>query len=613
MHGYGGKILRVDLTNQKIEKTDLSNSLTKEWIGGRGFIAKILYDELPIGIDPLSPENKIIIATGPLSGTFWPSAAKVVFGTKSPLTGGYADSNMGGFFMAAMKYAGYDMIILEGKAESPLYLYIDDDKVELRDARPYWGMGALKLEAQLKKEIGESFQLATIGPAAENLVRYANINHEFGRQAGRCGIGAVMGSKKLKAITVRGSGSIPLYDAQELINITKRALKHITNHPYFKRFRQYGTTDITDWCQGMGVLPTKNFYYGTYDKEEAISPEKMREEIVVKDKACFSCPLSCGNYTFSPKFNTFLDGPEYETIGMLGSNCLLENIEDIQYINYLCDDLGMDTISAGGTIAFAMECLEKGILKKEQIEGINLGFGNSNAIKDILYKIAYGEGIGQLLSMGSRAMALQLGQGSEKFAMQIKGLELSAYECRGAPAMLLSFMTSDIGAQHTRSWAIVQDMEMGREKIEGKPALVKELQTIRPLMEIFGVCRFPWLEVKLDFEEYVRAFNAVTGFGYSREDLFKISEKVWNLTRAFWVREVEDFGRKYDFPPERVYEPVPSGPTKGMHLTPQKINLMLDEYYELRGWNKNGIPTESKLKELGLEKVAEDLKRIGKI
>lgn len=613
MHGYGGKVIRVNLTEKTIEKKDLDPVLAREWLGGRGFIARVLYDELPKGANPLGPENRLIIAAGPLSGTFWPSAAKIVFGTKSPLTGGYGDSNLGGFLMAELKYAGYDMLILEGASKNPLYLFIDDDTVELRDARSYWGKGALELEREMKGELGESFQIATIGPAGENLVRYANINHEYGRQAGRCGMGAVMGSKGLKAIAVHGTGGILLYDPEGLVRITKEALNHITSQPYFKRFRLYGTTDITDWCQGMGVLPTKNFAYGDYEKEEKLAPEPMREKILVRDKACFGCPLNCANYTHSKKYGTFIDGPEYETIGMLGSNLLLDDIEDVQYLNYLCDDYGMDTIAAGGTVAFAMECSERGILKEKDLEGIDLRFGNVEAIKQALKKIAYQEGIGRRMAEGSKSMAKRLGGKSEAFAMHVKGLEFSAYECRGAPAMLLSFMTSDIGAQHTRSWAIVQDMDMGRDNIEGRAKLVKELQTLRPLMEMFGVCRFPWLEVKLSFDEYVKAFNAVTGFGYSKEKLFGISEKVYNLTRAFWAREVEDFGRKYDLPPGRVYEPMASGPAKGMHLTEEKVNRLLDEYYELRGWNQNGIPTEEKLRELGLDNVAEDLKRAGKI
>ncbi|NWG01469.1 MAG: aldehyde ferredoxin oxidoreductase family protein [Syntrophaceae bacterium] len=613
MYGYGGKVIRIDLTKKKIEKKELDPSLAKEWLGGRGFIAKILYDEIPQGTDPLSPENKLIIATGPLSGTFWPSAAKIVFGTKSPLTGGYGDSNLGGFLMAELKFAGYDMIVLEGASREPLYLYIDDDTLELRDANPYWGKGALVTEVELKREIGEAFQIAAIGPAGENRVRYANINHEYGRQSGRCGMGAVMGSKGLKAIAVHGTRGISLYDPDGLIQITKAALQHITHQPYFKRFRLYGTTDITDWCQGMGVLPTKNFMFGDYEKEEKLAPEPMRKRILVRDKACFACPLNCANYTFSKKYGTYIDGPEYETIGMLGSNLLLDDIEEVQYLNTLCDDYGMDTIAFGGTVAFTMECIEKGILKQSDLDGIDLRFGNFEAIQTILKKIAYQEGIGKILAEGSKAMAERLGQKSEHFAIQVKGLDFSAYECRGAPAMLLSFMTSDIGAQHTRSWAIVQDMDMGRDSIEGRAKLVKELQTLRPLMEMFGVCRFPWLEVKLDFGEYVKAFNAVTGLGYSKEKLFQISEKVWNLTRAFWVREMKDFGRKYDLPPGRVYEPMPSGPAKGLHLTEEKVNRMLDEYYEFRGWDQNGIPTEAKLRELGLEQVAEDLRKMNKI
>ena len=613
MFGYGGKILRVDLTRRRIEKQELDPRLAGEWIGGRGFIAKILYDELPPGADPLGPENKMVIAAGPLSGTFWPSAAKLVFGTKSPLTGGYGDSNLGGAIMAELKYAGYDLVILEGASRDPLYLCMDDGKVELRDARPYWGKGALESEEEMKKDLGEAFQLATIGPAGENLVPCANINHEFGRQAGRCGMGAVLGSKGLKAMAVRGTGGIPLHDADELVRITKAALKHITTHSYFKRFRQYGTTDITDWCQGMGVLPTRNFNYGVYEKQAGLAPEPMREKILVRDKACFACPLNCGNYTRSPKYGTYIDGPEYETIGMMGSNCLVEDIEDVQYLNYLCDDLGMDTIAVGGTLGFAMECRENGVLKEEDLDGIDLRFGNVKAMEAMIRKMARREGAGKMLAEGSRAMARRLGRDSERYAMHVKGLEFSAYECRGAPAMLLSFMTSDIGAQHTRSWAIVQDMEMGRDNVEGRAKLVNELQTLRPLMEMFGVCRFPWLEVKLDFGEYVKAFNAITGLGYDREKLFQISEKVWNLTRAFWVREVGDFGRKYDLPPGRVYDPLASGPAKGLHLTEEKVNRMLDEYYELRGWDRNGIPTGKKLRDLGLDKVADELKQRGKI
>ena len=339
----------------------------------------------------------------------------------------------------------------------------------------------------------------------------------------------------------------------------------------------------------------------------------MREKIWVSDKACFACPLSCANYTYSKKYNVFVDGPEYETIAMFGGSCFLKDIEDVQYANYLCDNYGMDIISTAGTIAFAMECYEKGIINKKDTDGIELKFGNFDAVVKIIKKIAYKEGIGEFLSEGCRNMSEKIGKGSGKFAMHIKGLESSAHECRGLPAMLLSYMTSDIGAQHTRSWTIMHDLKLGRNSIEGRAELVKELQTVRPLMEMFGVCRFPWLEMKLDFENYVKAFNSVTGFNYSKDKLFKISERVWTLTRAFWVREVKDFGRNYDLPPERVYEPVPAGVTKGMHLTKDKVNQCLDEYYELRGWNSNGIPTEAKLKELSLKYVAEDLKKLGKI
>lgn len=613
MYGYGGTFLRVNLTERKIEKGDIDFQLASQWIGGRGFIAKILFEELPKGIDPLSVENKLIIATGPLSGIFWPSAAKIVFGSKSPLTRGYADSNMGGFLMAELKFAGYDLIILEGASQNPVYLYIDDEIVELRNARQYWGKGALVVEKEMKAELGEGFQIATIGPAGENLVKYANINHDFGRQAGRGGMGAVMGSKRLKAIAVRGTGGITIKNLGELIDITKSAIQHIKKQPNLSRFRLYGTTDLIEWCQGLGLLPTKNFFFGQFEKVDKITPELMRRQITIRDKACFACPLNCASYTYSKKYGTYVDGPEYETIGMLGSNCCIEDIEDIQNFNYLCDDYGIDTISAGGTIAFAMECFEKGIMTKADLGGIDLQFGNGKALKEILTKIAYRDGPGKLLAEGSKAMAQKLGYSSNRFAIQVKGMELSAYECRGTPAMLLGYMTSDTGAQHTRSWAIMHDLEMGRENIYGRAELVKYQQIQRSLMEMFGACRFPWVETKVDFNEYIRAFNAVTGFNYSQEELLNISERIWNLTRAFWVREIEDFDRSFDLPPERFYEPMESGPTKGFHLTRGQINQMLDEYYKLCGWNQNGVPKEEKLQELGLDKVAEELRKMGKL
>jgi aldehyde:ferredoxin oxidoreductase len=613
MNGYGGNILRINLTEKKIIRGDLDPELARQWIGGRGFIAKLLFDELPERIDALSAENRLVIATGPLSGTFWPSAAKIVCGAKSPLTGGYADSNMGGFIMAELKFAGYDMIIFEGVSKDPVYLYVNDEIAELRDARVHWGKGALDAERDLKADLGEAFQIATIGPAGENMVRYANINHDFGRQAGRGGMGAVMGSKRLKAVAVRGTKSIPIHNPDELVAITKSTIEFIKRQPNLQRFRLYGTTDLIEWCQGLGLLPTKNFISGQFQKVKGLNPELMRKEITIRDKACFACPLSCASYTYSKKYGTYIDGPEYETIGMLGSNCCIADIEDIQHLNYLCDNYGMDTISAGGTIAFTMECIEKGVITPGDLGGINLEFGNAEAVKEILTKIAYRDGPGNLLAEGSRAMAEKVGYFSNDFAIQVKGMELSAYECRGAPGMLLAYMTSDTGAQHTRSWTIVSDLEMGRATIDGRAELVMHQQIQRSLMEMFGVCRFPWVETKLDFTEYIRALNAVTGIGYSQEDLFRISERVWNLTRAFWAREVSDFGRSYDLPPARFYEPMRSGPTKGLHLTEERVNQMLDEYYGLCGWDDNGIPTETKLRELGLGKVAEELRKLGKL
>ncbi len=602
MNGYAGQILRVNLTQGTVTKEPTPEQVVREYLGGRGLGAYLLWTQVPRGADPLGPENKLFISPGPLSGTLFPGAGKMDFTCKSPLTGGYAGASMGGILTAEIRYAGYDSIILEGISPRPVYLYIDDDTVELRDASHYWGMGSFALEKRLKEELGEEFQIATIGPAGENLVKYACINHDYGRQAGRGGVGTVMGAKKVKAIAVRGSKGIPIADTAGFVRVARAAYRACKEAEMLAEWTRYGTMIVTSWCDENGTLPTRNFQSGSFEQGPNIYAPVFRQ-IVVTDKGCFGCPSPCGKYSHSPKYGIYLEGPEYETNGMLGSDVGLGDIEDIARANQLCDELGLDTISAGGCIAWAMECYEKGILTKEQTDGLDLRFGNAEAVFTLIERIARREGwLGNLLAEGVKRAAAAVGQGSDKWAIQVKGMEQSAYATHDATAMLLAYMTADVGAHHNRAWAITYDIAVGRDQVTPEKAgRVVELQHIRPLMDTLGCCRLQWVELGMSLDFYAPAMTALTGVTYSWDDLLHISERIWNLTRMFWVREVEGFGRAWDAPPPRfVEEPAIGGVTNGRFTPPEAAQQMLDFYYRRRGWDANGIPTPETLERLGL-------------
>jgi len=607
--GYAGQILRVDLSTGNISTEPLPESLARDYIGGRGFIAKILYDELSPDVEPLSPENKLVIASGPLSGLLLPSSGKLHMGTKSPATGGYGDSNVGGHLAPELKYAGYDVVIIEGAAESPCYLLIDDDKVEIRDAGDLWGRESFDAEKRLKDRLGEDFQIATIGPAGERLVKFACVSHDFGRQAGRAGIGTVWGHKKLKALCIRGTRSIPLADTAGAFAFGKEMFETCFAKPEFKNWPKYGTAGVTDWINEIGAFPTRNFWTGYFEPYKKINGQTLKERICVTDKGCFACPIPCGKYSKARALGTdfYVEGPEYESIALLGGNVELDDIREVAYANYVCDQLGLDSISGGNVVAFALECFEKGLLTEERV-GRRVAFGDLESVVYLLRKIAARDGIGDLLAEGVAVAAQKIGGGAQDFAMHVKGLEISGYESRYAPAMMLAYMTADIGAHHNRAWAITYDIAAGREKLEGKAAKVIELQHIRPLFDTLGLCRLPWVEIGFELEHYGKLFPLVTGMNYSWEDLIRVSERIWNLNRAFNFRHVPGFGRSLDYPPKRWYEEaVPSGPAKGRKPTRETVDRLLDDYYGLRGWDRDGKPTRATLEGLGLADVASDI------
>jgi len=631
---YAGYILRVNLDDESIQKEPLPEALVRQFIGGRGFVAKILYDEIAPGTEPFDPQNLLIAATGPLTGHFVPASGKTHFGTKSPATGGYADSNMGGHFGPQLKYAGYDILLIRGRAQKPSILVIDDDSVEIRPAGNRWGLGSLTTEKKLKDDLGEDFQILTIGPAGENQVRYACISHDFGRQAGRTGVGAVMGSKNLKSIAVRGTKSIPVADLDQAYEKGKEAYHKVKAKPGFEGWTPEGTAGITNWTNEVGVFPTRNFQTSFAEHYEDINGKAVIEKLKITDKGCFGCPTPCGKYghTTTAAGSAHVEGPEFETIALFGGNCVLKTVEEVAYANYLCDELGIDTISAGVVIGWAMECFEKGILSNEDL-GRDIAFSDLDSVVYLLNQIATRDGIGDLLAEGVKVAAHRIGKHSDRFAIHVKGLEWSGYECRNAPSMMLAYMTADVGAHHNRAWVLghdmagawtnVHDLIASKTEIEAQPkAIVSdrsaeyviESQHKRSLFDVLGNCRLQMMELGFEAEEYAELYTVITGEKKSWEELITVSERIWHLTRAFSVREMDGFGRHLDYPPPRMYEdPIKDGPNKGHFLSKADIDNLLDWYYTARGWNQKGIPTQQTLSSVGLVAVAEELQNLGLI
>jgi aldehyde:ferredoxin oxidoreductase len=605
--GYAGNILRVDLSSKKASTTPTPEEWKREYLGGRGFVARAFWDEIKAGTDPLGPNNKVLIAPGPYSGQFLSSSGKLHFAALSPATGGYGDSNMGGHMSLEMKQAGVDLLILEGMSEKPVTIVIDDGKVSYRDASHYWEETTFEAERRLKEELGEEWQIMVIGPAAVHGVVYACIQHDFGRQAGRTGIGTVMASKKIKAVAVRGTKDIKLHDVRRALAEGEKMMDVISKQPGYTAWQPYGTPEVVPWASSQGVMPTRNFQTGQIEGFNGLNGPTMKEKVTEIDKGCTSCAIPCGKWG-KGKLNGKekpQEGPEYESVALLGSNLGINEIEKVAYLNGVCDELGLDSISAGNVVAWAMECFEKGFLNEQQL-GRPMRFGDAEAAEWMFHEIAYGRGFGRVLGQGARTAATKVGLGTERFAMQIKGLEISGYEARYAPAMMLSYMTSDVGGHHGRSWAVTFDIATGRENFEGKAERVIWLQHARPLFDTLGCCRFPWVEAGMDIEGYVNFIEPITGMNMTWDEMMKASERIWNLTRMIWVRHMPGFGRAADYPPARWYEEGhEDGPTAGKHFTKDQVDDLLTRYYKLRGWTPDGVPTAETLKALHLDFCAE--------
>ncbi len=607
--GYQGKVLRVDLTNEKITTEPLNKEWAKQFIGGKGLGARYLFEELKPGTDPLSPDNILSIWTGPLVGTMTPLTGRYVLVTKSPLTGTFLDSYAGGFFGSELKYTGFDGVIIKGKAKRLSYLWINDGKAEIRDAKNLAGKDTFKTEEIVRKETGHKFtRVASIGPAGEKLGLISSVTSDITRNAARGGTGAVFGSKNLKAVAVKGSMGVEVQNIEEFTKMAKEMiLKDVVENPDHAGMITDGTPILVAMSNDAGILPTKHWRTGVFEGSKGIDSEAVKSRVLVRKKACFDCAIACGSYS---KVNSGIfkgaatEGPEYETLGLCGSNCGIGNVEAVVKFVEDCDRLGLDSISAGNVVALAMDLYEKGVLTKKDTGGLDLKFGNEEAYAKMPQMMADRKAIGNVLADGARRAAKKIGRGAEKLTIEVKGLEYPAYDPRGTIGMALAYATSDRGACHLRAWPVAADAYGSQDpwNPEGKAATCVEDQTRTSVKWSFIFCDF----YSVNFPNMAKYYSAVTGVQSGEEHLRKVGRRIWNLTRAFNVRE--GFTRKDDTMPERIEkEPLPDGKPKG-HVVPRAdFERMLSEYYKLWGWDDQGRPTKKTLVEAGLGDIVKRL------
>jgi len=612
-NGYACKLLRIDLSNNEIQKEDLDSEIIENFLGAEGIASKILYDEVKSDTDPLGPENRLIVMTGAFVGTSIPCGIKSTVASKSPLTGIYGEALFSAPIGEDLKKSGYDGVIIQGKAEKPVYLWISDDKAEIKDAGHLWGKETLDTVDSIRQELGDSkASVITIGPAGEKLVKLACIMSDDSRAAGRCGLGAVMGSKNLKALVAKGTGKIEIAEQETLNNLKKEALS--ISLPNTKGFRDNGTASGLIVFEQNGNLPIKNWTRGSFPTAERITGSTMTDTILIGHSACRTCPIACGRKVKVEKGPYAMEGsgPEYETMAALGSLCYNDNLESIAKANDICNRLGIDTISSGQVIAFAMECYENGLIK--DTDGIDLAWGNSDAVVKLCESIGNKEGLGTILGEGVRKAAELIGNKAERFAIHVKGLEFPEHNPRKFKSMGLAYATSNVGANHNRGSPMLVERDLlspdlpWKEPVDGflikdKGRITKVYQDVCCVVDSLGICKFMVFWGKIPLKILVEYYNAINGTKISFNDLIKIGERIWNIQRAFNIRM--GITRKDDTLPERfLKESVDEGPAKGQIV---ELDVMLKEYYEERGLDEDGKPGKDKLIELGLDWIANDL------
>lgn len=608
MTGWTGKLLRVNLTTASCTVEEIPEEWRHEYIGGRGLADRYLYEELDPTVDPLAPENKLIFATGPLTGTPAPCGARYMVVTKGALTGAITTSNSGGHFGPELKFAGYDLLLIEGKAAKPSYLYIYDDQVEVRDAANYWGKTVGETEDGLREDLGiPQLRVACIGPAGEKLVKFACIMNDKHRAAGRSGVGTVMGSKNLKAIAIRGTGGVKVANPEAFMKAVWAMRATMESNPGYAAFGELGTAATIDLTQAYGALPTRNFQQGQFEESEKLNGNAVKDTRLVANKACFACTIACGRVCNlgdeSEKFtvNTHPrnwkqagEGPEYESAWALGADCGVGDLDAVLKANWLCNDLGMDPISMGATLAAAMELYENGTLTDDMVE-MPLTFGSGDALVRMTEATGYREGFGDEIAEGSKLMG-------EKFNnpdvfMGSKGQEFPAYDPRGFQGMGVAYATCNRGACHLRAWTPGMESAEGGDPhtTDGKSEWVVHEQHRSTAHDNTGLCLFVGFAGGV-LETFVPITAAATGVEYTAEDFVKIGERTWNLERLWNLKA--GFTKADDTLPKRLLnDGHKEGPSKGVTVN---LDAMLPIYYESRGWDEEGVPSKDKLAELGL-------------
>ncbi len=600
MYGWIGTILRVNLTTGAITKEALDPELARKYIGARGLGSRILSDEIDPKIDPLSTDNKLIFATGPLSGTNAPASGHFDVVTKGPLTGTIAASSSGGIFGPMLKYAGYDLIIFEGKAQKPVYLWINDDKVELRDATALWGKIVPEATEAIRVATDEEASVALIGPAGERQVLFANIMNECGRAAGRTGVGAVMGSKNLKAVAVRGTGAVRVADVKAFREAVIKTHNMIKKHPVGGGgLKAYGTDVLINILNEIGGLPTRNFREGVFATADKVGGESLTKNVLTRPRGCFSCIMSCGRATrvTNPKYAGVGEGPEYETAWSFGPDCGVDDLDAVTKAHYLCNDYGMDAIAMGTTIACAMDLFESGIIKAKDTGGDALRFGDAEMMVEMTRRTGAGEGFGKKLALGSFRLAESYGHAD--YSMSAKKQEMPAYDPRAVQGIGLNYATSNRGGCHVRGYMTAVEvlgnpLKLDNLTTEGKAQWTITFQDLTAALDSTGACLFTTFGIGAD--ELATLLTAATGVPYTTEEFMKAGARIWNIERLFKMKA--GLTAKDDtMPPRMLKDPMPAGPCKG---EVSKLDKMLPEYYSLRGWSKDGVPTKEKLAELGI-------------
>ena len=605
MYGWHLKILRVNLTTRKVTTEDVDPKIARDFLGGRGWAIHYMYKEMDPMADPLGPENMLIFATGPLTATPAPTGNRYMVVTKSPLTGALTHSNSGGEFPTWMKRTGFDMFIFEGKASEPVYVLVNEDQIEIKSAAHVWGKDTHETTDMLKAETSADARVACIGPAGENLALMASIMNDKHRAAARSGVGAVMGSKNLKAVVAMGNKNPPLHDPEGMRTISVNTSKNVgADVKKGSNMRIYGTSYVPQVTNTLGILPTNNFLQGTFEHVGNIDGDALKDNYLIRHTPCYRCPLSCGRLTEVPDgpYKGKGEGPEYETISSLGTGCGVSNLAALVKANYLCNEYGLVTISTGMTIAAAMEMYEKGYISEDVI-GMPLKFGDHDAMIEMIKKMAYNEGFGKELAQGSYRLAEKYGH--PEIAVTTRKQEFPGYDPRGSQGMGLLYATSNKGASHMEGDVAYEEVfgvpvKENPLTTEGKPELVKHFPDSFALLDSSGLCvfvaiRYVFNKDRMIWPETLSAMmNLTTGAGYTPEEVMQAADRVYTLERMFLMKA----GSTVDTLPHRMlYEPLPDGPAKGMVA---ELDKMLPEFYEKRGWDEKGWPTKEKLEALGL-------------